>query len=190
MKKWISLALVLVLALSATLALAEVTLVSNADGYNIYALDMIPYSYGVPEDWLVVELTEDEIAWGQIAKWEAADQSASVLLTLEELQMEEFPDGITTEQLAELMKGWKGYKDISVVTIGQRPFIAYAQPKEGTLGLMTLLELLEDQGAGTNILHFDFAFQQEDDANVTFMQKVASLFEENGEDAAQDDDAP
>ena len=177
MKKTGVLSLVLLLLACCLGALAEQAAAPATIpfAYNVIPVEGLPYRYGIPKEWVQEQLTEDALAWGQIGKFQHPLGTASVLVTLEELDLKDYPEGLTIDQLAELMKKWKGYRDVERTDIGQTSFISYAQQKEKTTGLMTMLPGREGEQL---ILRFDFAFHPADESTAELSRQIAGLLAE------------
>lgn len=158
-----------------TLAQQEDAVSTVPFAYTLFEVEGVPYAYGMPQDWPQVELTQDERAWGQIGKFQNPAGDAVALVTLEELDLKDYPAGLTLDELAALMKGWKGYRDVERVDIGQIPFISYAQPKEKSTGLMAMLQSGEGD---VLILHFDFVFESPDEGTAEISRQIAGLLRE------------
>lgn len=168
MKKWVAvwLALALCIGLVQGLAAEQVSFANHLE-----QIDELDYAYGVPDDWQKIELTEEEVAWGQIGKWQSPDASETLLVSLEELT-EAVP---SIEALAEMMKNWKSYSNIELITLGERQYIAYEKTKDGIHGMTTLIEDAEGQQL---LVDFDFTFTNADEAALKRAKEIVGLFSE------------
>ncbi len=176
MKKLAAILLGLCLLLGAA-GLAEntdVTIEKVSFDFTMQRIEGVPYGYGIPKDWTRLDLTEDDIAWGMVGRFQSPDCKIKVEVTLEELT-----EAVTMDQLAQMMLKWKNYTDVGLMTINTRPFIGYQKVKEGTYGLATMIPQ-EDDEKGL-LVDFDYTFAAADGLAARTGMEIASLFSEVAE---------
>lgn len=178
MKKGLSLLLALTLCLSAASAMAEASpiLIPFSMDRVTFAFTMVPiagtdYGYGVPEDWTALDVSEDEVAWGYIGRWQSPDQSMTM-----EVNLEDLTENVTMEVLAELMPNWAGYSQVTPGDMNGKAFIGYVQASEGIYGLLTQLDMGE--GEVPLLLHLDFRLADTSMATMMTMAQIATLVSE------------
>lgn len=179
MKKWVAgfLAVMLCLGMASALGaessdIDDALVVDNVSfAYNMEMIEGIPYGYGVPEGWTEIALSEDEIAWGGIGRWQNPEGTITLDVTLEELT-----EAVTVKELAEMMEGWKNYTGVGLLTINGRAFIGYEKVKEGTYGMTTMIP--QEGEAKPLLVDFDFTFSTPDEASAQMGVEIISLFSE------------
>lgn len=182
MKKWVSMLLILMLVTGVGSALgkektpmlgdvASVGIEKVSFDFRMEMIEGVPYSYGVPQDWTKLDLTEDEIAWGQIGRWQSPDQTTTLDVTLEELT-----EAVTMVQLSGMMLGWQNYKDVGLFNLNGREMIGYQKVEEGTYGMTTMIP--QEEGEMPLLIDFDFTFAVADEAAARLGMEIASLFSE------------
>lgn len=150
MKKTLALLLSLVLLCACGASLAEA--IPEVVIYELpfepvtYPLGESGYTYQMPADWVSLELSEDDLAFGVAGRFENPEKTLLVEVALEQLT-----ENVSWEELAELMKGWTGYSQVQPFTVNDEPYIG-CQWQEGDVDWTCNIAYVSDEMLETPLL--------------------------------------
>ncbi len=160
MKKLLSLLLALCLLCACTAALAQdidrMSFEPVSYDSVLYALGDTGCSFAAPADWTPQELTEDELAWGVVARLTTPDGA------LLEVSVEESTEPVALAELATMMEGWKGYTNIYPAYVNDEPYV-FGEQDEDDMHWFFMMRYLpqEDETQPPLFVWFRFACEKE-----------------------------
>lgn len=180
MRKLITILLALCLGMGLTAAWAEdtagvndVTLGEPPFVYQMVAIEGTNFLYGVPQDWAAQELSEDDVAFGYIGRWQSPDGK-----TLLEVALEDLTEDVSLSQMAEMMANWTAYSNAVLGSINGRELISFEKPDDGIHGFFTMLDM---EGDKPLLLRMDFTLETLDTEAAMTIGYIAGLVGENAD---------